>query len=115
MNPIRLSKAAAGVIAWLGLALMSASFIVMVLNSQRFLPRAIARSKRPEPVSVVVLDPGHGGQDSGAMAGNFLEKDLTLDVAQRIDRLLGARGVATLMTRIGDAYVSLADLSVHGQ
>ena len=88
MNPIRLSKAAAGVIAWLGLALMSASFIVMVLNSQRFLPRAIARSKRPEPVSVVVLDPGHGGQDSGAIAGNFLEKDLTLDVAQRIDRLL---------------------------
>ena len=111
MKPIRLSKAAAGVIAWLGLALMSASFIVMVLNSQRFLPRAIVRSKRPEPVSVVVLDPGHGGQDSGAMAGNLLEKDLTLDVAQRIDRLLGAQGVATLMTRVGDAYVSLADRS----
>src|SRR5438067_10834510 len=108
MKPMRLSKAAAGVIAWLGLALISASFTVMVLNSQRFLPRAIVRSKRPEPVSVVVLDPGHGGQDSGAMAGNLLEKDLTLDVAQRIDRLLGAQGVATLMTRVGDAYVSLA-------
>src|SRR5439155_1279916 len=46
-----------------------------------------------------------------AMAGNLLEKDLTLDVAQRVDRLLGTHGVATLMTRIGDAYVSLADRS----
>jgi len=109
MKPMRLSKVAAAIIAWLGLALMSASFIVMVLNSPPVLPRAIIRSKRPEPVSVVVLDPGHGGQDSGAMAGNLLEKDLTLDVAQRIDRLLGARGVATLMTRVGDAYVSLSD------
>ncbi|HEY2102990.1 MAG TPA: N-acetylmuramoyl-L-alanine amidase [Chthoniobacterales bacterium] len=111
MGRIRLSKNAAEVIAWLGLALISASFIVLVLNSQPFLPRIITRSKRPQPVSVVILDPGHGGQDSGAMSGNVLEKDLTLDVAQRVERLLGAQGVATVMTRVGDAYVSLADRS----
>lgn len=43
------------------------------------------------------------------MCGNVLEKDLTLDVAQRVDRLLQAQGLATLLTRVGDAYVSLAD------
>ena len=60
-------------------------------------------------VRIVVLDPGHGGQDSGAMCGGVLEKDLTLDVARRIDRLLEADGIATQMTRLGDTYVSLAD------
>jgi len=58
---------------------------------------------------LVVLDPGHGGQDSGAMCGTIAEKDLTFDIAQRVDRLLQAQGLATLMTRIGDSYVSLQD------
>ena len=43
------------------------------------------------------------------MCGGVLEKDLTLDVARRIDRLLEAEGIATQMTRLGDTYVSLAD------
>ena len=43
------------------------------------------------------------------MCGGVLEKDLTLDVARRIDRLLDSQGIATLMTRLGDTYVSLAD------
>ena len=43
-----------------------------------------------------------------------MEKDLTLDVARRVDRLLDAQGVATLMTRLGDAYVSLADRAAIG-
>jgi len=66
-------------------------------------------SAPPGPFAVVVLDPGHGGQDSGAMCGGVLEKDLTLDVAHRIDRLLEAEGIATVMTRLGDTYVSPAD------
>jgi N-acetylmuramoyl-L-alanine amidase len=43
------------------------------------------------------------------MCGGVLEKDLTLDVTRRIDRLLEAEGIATLMTRLEDTYVSLAD------
>src|SRR5438105_4936656 len=72
-------------------------------------PRAAQPSAAPGPFAVVVLDPGHGGQDSGAMCGGVLEKDLTLDVARRIDRLLDSEGIATLMTRMGDTFVSLAD------
>jgi N-acetylmuramoyl-L-alanine amidase len=48
------------------------------------------------------------------MVGGVKEKDLTLDVARRIDRLLDSQGVATLMTRLGDTYVSLADRAAIG-
>jgi len=37
-----------------------------------------------------------------------------LDVARRVDRLLDSEGVATLMTRLGDNYVSLADRAAFG-
>src|SRR5919201_2599274 len=43
------------------------------------------------------------------MCGGLLENYLTLDVARRIDRLLDSEGIATLMTRLGDTYVSLTD------
>jgi N-acetylmuramoyl-L-alanine amidase len=96
-------------VAWFGLILMVASLIW-----GEWIPRTprvgiIPRARTEEPFSLVVLDPGHGGQDSGAMCGNVLEKDLTLDVARRVERLLQAQGLATLMTRVGDGYVSLAD------
>lgn len=60
---------------------------------------------------VVVLDPGHGGKDPGARAwtGEF-EKDIVLDVAERVARRLRSRGdVEVVMTRSGDEYVTLAD------
>lgn len=97
------------VVTWLGLAVMLASFVWWQILS---IPRPSASARRtaaPAPFTLVVLDPGHGGQDSGAMCGSVYEKDLTLDIAQRVDRLLQSQGVATLMTRVGDSYVSLQD------
>jgi N-acetylmuramoyl-L-alanine amidase len=99
------------VLAWLGLALMLASFVWWQILS---VPRAASVSTQqhtaaPAPFTLVVIDPGHGGQDSGAMCGPVYEKDLTLDIAQRVDRLLQSQGLATLMTRVGDSYVSLQD------
>jgi N-acetylmuramoyl-L-alanine amidase len=95
-------------VAWLGLLLMIASFVWWQLLL-RPAPPAAAEVTVPAPFTLVVLDPGHGGQDSGSMGSGVLEKDLTLEVAQRVDRLLQAQGLATLMTRLGDSYVSLAD------
>ena len=97
------------VVTWLGLAVMLASFVWWQILS---IPRPSASARRtaaPAPFTLVVLDPGHGGQDSGATCGPVYEKDLTLDIAQRVDRLLQSQGVATLMTRVGDSYVSLQD------
>ena len=109
-----MKRAFQNVLAVSGLLLMVASFVWLQLH---YVERPVVRtesttpksSAAPKPFAVVVLDPGHGGQDSGAMCGGVLEKDLTLDVARRIDRLLNSEGIATLMTRVGDTYVSLAD------
>jgi N-acetylmuramoyl-L-alanine amidase len=101
-------------LAFSGLLLMLVSFVWMQFR-QTERAKSAGEPGTPQPsaipgsFAVVVLDPGHGGQDSGAMCGGLLEKDLTLDVARRIDRLLDSEGIATLMTRLGDTYVSLAD------
>jgi N-acetylmuramoyl-L-alanine amidase len=107
-------KSLRNILALSGLLLMMASFVWMQFRQTEKLKsaaesRAAQPPPAPGPFAVVVLDPGHGGQDSGAMCGGLLEKDLTLDVARRIDRLLDSEGVATLMTRLADTYVSLAD------
>jgi N-acetylmuramoyl-L-alanine amidase len=101
-----------------GLLLMFASLVWISFHQEKR-PAVYRESKATQPqtskpFAVVVLDPGHGGQDSGAMCGGVMEKDLTLDVARRVDRLLDSEGVATLMTRIGDSYVSLADRAAFG-
>lgn len=95
--------------AWLGLVLMFVSFVWWQWTSKPEAPTSVRPPVQRGPFTVVVLDPGHGGQDSGAMCAGMLEKDLTLDVAQRVDRLLQSQGLATVLTRVGDAYVSLAD------
>jgi len=97
------------IVAWLGLLLMIASFVWWQLISKPVATTFTREAAAAAPFTLVVLDPGHGGQDSGAMCAGVLEKDLTLDIAQRVDRLLQAQGLATLMTRVGDSYVSLAD------
>ena len=97
------------IVAWMGLLLMLASFVRWQILSTPRPATSTRRAGAPAPFTLVVIDPGHGGQDSGAMCGAIYEKDVTLDVAQRVDRLLQAQGLATLMTRIGDSYVSLQD------
>lgn len=96
-------------LAWLGLVVMLVSFAWWQLTSEPKVATAPRPRPKRAPFPVVVLDPGHGGQDSGAMCPGILEKDLTLDIAQRLDRLLQSQGLSTVMTRVGDAYVSLAD------
>jgi len=109
-----MKRALRNVLALLGLLLMIGSLAWMELHQAERPPRQKeSKTARPpttpSPFAVVVLDPGHGGQDSGAICGGVLEKNLTIDVARRIDRLLDSEGIATLMTRLGDTYVSLAD------
>jgi N-acetylmuramoyl-L-alanine amidase len=113
-----MKQAFRNVLAFAGLLLMTVSLIWIAFH-QHERPAIKRQSKAtqpatPKPFAVVVLDPGHGGQDSGAMCGGVMEKDLTLDVARRVDRLLDSAGIATLMTRLGDTYVSLADRAAFG-
>ena len=62
-------------------------------------------------VRTIVVDPGHGGRDPGAVGpGGLQEKDVTLDVARRLrDRLARAGDYRVLLTRDDDRAVPLAD------
>lgn len=62
--------------------------------------------------SSVVLDPGHGGSDYGAIRCGINEKDITLDVAKRVEAILLSKGVSVAMTRNTDATVSLEDRTI---
>lgn len=56
----------------------------------------------------VVIDPGHGGPDPGAVGiGGLRETDVVLDVSLQLARLLQARGVQVLMTRTSEVDVDL--------
>jgi N-acetylmuramoyl-L-alanine amidase len=59
---------------------------------------------------VVVLDAGHGGEDTGARgSGGLVEKDVALDVATRLAERLRARGLKVVMTRDRDVFVPLEE------
>jgi len=62
-------------------------------------------------VKRIVIDAGHGGHDPGTIGPSGLqEKDLVLDVALRLDRLVRSElGAETLLTRSGDVFVPLEE------
>jgi len=56
----------------------------------------------------IVVDAGHGGFDRGGVPGQRIsEKDKTLDVAQRLKRILQAQGYRVVMTRDSDVFIPL--------
>jgi len=62
--------------------------------------------------TTVVIDPGHGGKDSGTWSKSrrgphILEKNAALDVALRLDSKLRAAGFHTVMTRRSDVFIEL--------
>jgi N-acetylmuramoyl-L-alanine amidase len=63
----------------------------------------------PAPPKLIVLDAGHGGNDSGTQnaALHLDEKDMTLDVVLRLKKVLEARGYRVLLTRADDRRVEL--------
>ena len=58
---------------------------------------------------LVILDPGHGGSDHGAIRGDISEKNITLDVSKRVRELLEKKGYEVFMTRETDETLSLQE------
>ncbi|MGF2036075.1 MAG: N-acetylmuramoyl-L-alanine amidase [Nostoc sp. CmiVER01] len=57
---------------------------------------------------VVIIDPGHGGKDSGALGiGGAREKDVILPIGKRLAEILQRNGVQVIMTRDSDYFVTL--------
>ncbi|GMR04523.1 MAG: hypothetical protein BMS9Abin23_0421 [Thermodesulfobacteriota bacterium] len=87
---------------------------VFLLTSFFAAPRLSAASdfsQTIDPVDVIVIDPGHGGMDTGAVSKRGVrEKDLTLAVAKRLVRVLKKRlGCTILLTRSDDTFVPLEE------
>lgn len=69
---------------------------------------------RPSPIRalrdiIIVIDPGHGGKDPGAIGSQkHLEKNIVLAIAQKLKRLIDQQpGMKAVLTRQGDDYVGL--------
>ncbi len=87
--------------------------IVVDLGTQ---PPAFGVASGPRPVRRVVVDPGHGGADPGAIGPTGLrEKDVTLAIAKMVGPILARElGVEVRLTRGSDAFVSLEERAAVG-
>ena len=93
-----------------GLPLPVASLMVAVATcgSSYAAARASRTSEGGGSPTTVVIDAGHGGHDRGGIPGQRIaEKDMTLDVAQRLRSVLSASGYRVVMTRDSDVFVPL--------
>jgi len=71
----------------------------------------VGRAAAPYILNIkkVVIDAGHGGRDPGAIGRSGLkEKDVNLDIAKRLKKLLGERGIEVVMTRSTDIFIPLS-------
>jgi len=71
------------------------------------------KDEKPQPASVkpvVMIDPGHGGIDRGAMVKGLVEKDLVFDFAKAVAAKLETDGrFKVVMTRDDDSFVTLSE------
>jgi N-acetylmuramoyl-L-alanine amidase len=57
---------------------------------------------------LIVIDPGHGGHDSGAIGGGKMEKNLVLQIAKRVEGELKKLGYRVYLTRRSDIFLKLS-------
>ncbi len=94
-------------LAPLAAALLAAALLA---TPQPAPPRAVPPRAPKPPAFVVVIDPGHGGDQDGAQGpGGVKEKDLVLQIARRLRPKLEQLGARVVLTRTGDASVPLTN------
>jgi len=81
---------------------------VIKIVAPLYRPADHAKLLPPEAPKLIVIDPGHGGIDPGTQNEKLKlnEKTFTLDVAQRLEKLLAARGWRVVLVREKDAELS---------
>ncbi|ERN40563.1 N-acetylmuramoyl-L-alanine amidase [Rubidibacter lacunae KORDI 51-2] len=66
----------------------------------------------PRGSMLVVIDPGHGGRDPGAIGiGGLREKDIVIEISHHVRRILESEGISIRMTRQDDRFISLGGRS----
>lgn len=110
-NFIKLKKAIAFILV---LALsVGITFGLIVTVDAYLYPNTEANNEPAE--KVIILDAGHGGEDSGAVGANgALEKNLNLEIANAIKLILEEKGFTVVMTRTEDKMLYSEDENVKG-
>lgn len=67
-----------------------------------------AKSVPDHRIATIMIDPGHGGADFGAIGTLHREKDITLRISQKLRDALQRRGYRVVMTRNGDSKLELS-------
>ncbi|PMB28776.1 N-acetylmuramoyl-L-alanine amidase [Fischerella thermalis BR2B] len=77
-------------------------------NNSDGLPKTQPPRPAPRGRVVIVVDPGHGGKDSGAPGlGGLLEKDVVLPIGRKVAAILEQNGYQAVLTRDSDYFVEL--------
>jgi len=88
--------------------LLASSLLIAFLGYATLSTADARRASKDSDATTVVIDAGHGGRDRGGIPGQRIaEKEMTLDVAQRLQKALTASGYRVVMTRDGDVFVPL--------
>ncbi len=91
------------------IGLMLTCISVVVLASFKPIDLQSDQSGSPRKIKTIVLDPGHGGHDSGAVGRQSKEKDIALQVALKLGKKIQKEfpGIKVIYTRTTDVYPKL--------
>ncbi|HWV98073.1 MAG TPA: N-acetylmuramoyl-L-alanine amidase [Candidatus Acidoferrum sp.] len=120
-NGVLVLRAGSLLVRWDGLE-VQLGFAPLMINGQPY-AHALDLQKTIQPLleggaslrlgsnPVLVIDPGHGGENAGtrSVLGNHYEKDFTLDWALRLQKLLTDRGWQIFLTRSNDSDLALSN------
>ena len=70
---------------------------------------ATPKPRKQNARKIIVIDAGHGGRDPGTIHNDVIERNITLDIALRLGRLLEDNGLEVIYSRRKDVAVSLRD------
>jgi N-acetylmuramoyl-L-alanine amidase len=102
-----------GVKAWLSFPVIArgTNASIALLDIQKLIRPLLtpARNNSQRKVTLVALDPGHGGKDKGVETAGCQEKTHTLLLARRLQSLLESAGLKVVLTRSSDVFVELDD------
>ena len=84
----------------------SKSIVLVVLCLFVFSIQIISAQSLPLQDTIIMVDAGHGGRDSGTYYGDILEKDINLEIAKELEKELTKYGAIVYMTRKRDVDLS---------
>jgi N-acetylmuramoyl-L-alanine amidase len=84
------------------------NLVMDVIRNGKFLNIKV-KPLQERSIKTIVIDPGHGGEDPGAVYKNIREKDIVLKAAKKIAAALAVRNYNVIMTRTDDTFIPLKD------